>query len=416
RRLRRLAAAVRRDAPGAANLSRHRRAGRERRPREPVRRQGGPEPLAGQAPGGAGLGDEPGRPPARRRRGQVEGRPPSGDAVGRADARQAHASQAQGSEQLDRPRPPSREGEALSVEIVQEGALRGGAPDEADRGDEHLRQQADAPHLVAHLDDLPGNGRAHDRRPRRPQARARVHLRADGRPQARRVRADTDLPRSRRRSHGKGEALMAVAEQERDTVRAQARWVHSSARKARLVTDLIRGRSVPEARTILAFSNRAVAKDVEKVLRSAVANAESRPDLHWAGDDLVVAAAYADEGPTLKRWRARARGRVARIRKRTCHITIELVQGLATSTAPSVPAMAAPEPVEEPEAVEEPETVDEAEVEETETAEEPEAVEETEEPAAETETDEPEAEAETPETESPSAEAEAEASTKETDR
>jgi large subunit ribosomal protein L22 len=209
---------------------------------------------------------------------------------------------------------------------------------------------------------------------------------------------------------------MAVAEQERETVRAQARWVHSSARKARLVTDLIRGRSVPEARTILAFSNRAVAKDVEKVLRSAVANAESRPDLHWVGDDLVVAAAYADEGPTLKRWRARARGRVARIRKRTCHITIELAHGLATSTAPSVPAMAAPEPVEEPEAVEEPETVDEAEVEETETADEPDASEETEEPAAEMETDEPEAEAETPETESPSAEAEAEASTEETDR
>jgi len=193
---------------------------------------------------------------------------------------------------------------------------------------------------------------------------------------------------------------MAVAEQqERETVRAQARWVHSSARKARLVTDLIRGRSVPEARTILAFSNRAVAKDVEKVLRSAVANAESRPDLHWAGDELVVAAAYADEGPTLKRWRARARGRVARIRKRTCHITIELTQGVPAAGIPSVPAMAAPEPepVEEPEALEEPETVDEAEVEEPETAEEPEAAEETEEPAAETETDEPEAEAETPE-------------------
>jgi large subunit ribosomal protein L22 len=209
---------------------------------------------------------------------------------------------------------------------------------------------------------------------------------------------------------------MAVAEQqERETVRAQARFVHSSARKARLVTDLIRGRSVPEARTILAFSTRAVAKDVEKVLRSAVANAESRPDLHWAGDELVVAAAYADEGPTLKRWRARARGRVARIRKRTCHITLELAHGAPAAGIPSMPPMAAPEPIEEPEALEEPETVDEAEVEETETAEEPEAAEETEEPAAETETDEPEAEAETPE-ESPSAEAEAEASTEETDR
>ena len=190
---------------------------------------------------------------------------------------------------------------------------------------------------------------------------------------------------------------MAVAEREQ-TVRAQARWVHSSARKARLVTDLIRGRSVPEARTILAFSNRAVAKDVEKVLRSAVANAESRPGLHWQGDDLVVVAAYADEGPTLKRWRARARGRVARIRKRTCHITIELAQGVPVSTAPAVPAMAAPEPVEEPEVVEEPEAVEETAVEETEeVAEEPETVAETGEPEAEAETAEPEAEAETPE-------------------
>ncbi len=72
---------------------------------------------------------------------------------------------------------------------------------------------------------------------------------------------------------------MAAVETQQ-TVRAQAKRVGSSARKARLVTDLIRGRSVPEARTILAFSQRAVAKDVEKVLRSAVANAESRPDLH----------------------------------------------------------------------------------------------------------------------------------------
>jgi large subunit ribosomal protein L22 len=85
---------------------------------------------------------------------------------------------------------------------------------------------------------------------------------------------------------------------------------------------LIRGRTVPEARTILAFSERAVARDVEKVLRSAVANAEANHNLH--GDDLYVLTAYADEGPTLKRWRARARGRVARIRKRTCHITVQL--------------------------------------------------------------------------------------------
>ena len=105
-------------------------------------------------------------------------------------------------------------------------------------------------------------------------------------------------------------------------VRAQAKWVRTSARKARLVLDHIRGRSVPEARTILAFTPRASATDIEKVLRSAVANAEANHGLD--GDDLVVEAAYADEGPTLKRWKPRARGRVNRIRKRTCHVTVVL--------------------------------------------------------------------------------------------
>jgi len=99
-------------------------------------------------------------------------------------------------------------------------------------------------------------------------------------------------------------------------VRAEAKWVRTSARKARLVTEHIRGRTVPEARTVLAFTPRAAAREVEKVLRSAVANAEANHGL--VGDDLYVSAAYVDEGPTLKRWRARARGRVARIRTRGC--------------------------------------------------------------------------------------------------
>jgi ribosomal protein L22 len=109
---------------------------------------------------------------------------------------------------------------------------------------------------------------------------------------------------------------------DRQVVRAEARWVRTSARKARLVLDHIRGRSVPEARTILAFSPRAVATEIDKVLRSAVANAEANHGLD--GDELVVASAYADEGPTLKRWKPRARGRVNRIKKRTCHLTIVL--------------------------------------------------------------------------------------------
>ena len=106
------------------------------------------------------------------------------------------------------------------------------------------------------------------------------------------------------------------------TSRAEAKYVRLSARKARVVLDHIRGRTVPEARTILAFTPRAAAVDIEKVLRSAVANAEATKGLD--GDELVVLAAYADEGPTLKRWRARARGRVNQILKRTCHITVKV--------------------------------------------------------------------------------------------
>ena len=127
---------------------------------------------------------------------------------------------------------------------------------------------------------------------------------------------------------------MTSAEETRE-VRAEAKWVRSSPRKARLVVEHIRGRTVPEARTVLAFSERAVAREVEKVLRSAVANAEANHGL--VGDDLVVAAAYVDEGPTIKRWRARARGRVARIKKRTCHITVSLTRLEQVEIAPQPP-------------------------------------------------------------------------------
>jgi large subunit ribosomal protein L22 len=119
-------------------------------------------------------------------------------------------------------------------------------------------------------------------------------------------------------------------------VRAEAKWVRISPRKARLVAEHIRGRSVPEARTVLAFTQRAAAREIEKVLRSAVANAEANHGL--IGDDLVVSAAYIDEGPTIKRWRPRARGRVNRIQKRTCHITIKVVQGEALPVAATRPS------------------------------------------------------------------------------
>jgi large subunit ribosomal protein L22 len=116
--------------------------------------------------------------------------------------------------------------------------------------------------------------------------------------------------------------------------------VRMSARKARLVLDNVRGRTVPEARTVLAFTPRAAAREIDRVLSSAVANAESAHGLD--GDELVVVAAYADEGPTLKRWRARARGRVNRIRKRTCHITI-VVAGNPASGRPRPQKAAKPQ-------------------------------------------------------------------------
>jgi ribosomal protein L22 len=105
-------------------------------------------------------------------------------------------------------------------------------------------------------------------------------------------------------------------------VRAQAKYVRTSARKARLVCDHIRGKSVDEARAILAHTPRHVARDWTKLLESAVANAEHNHEL--VGDDLRIAFVSADEGPTLKRFRPRAMGRATPIRKRTSHLTIGL--------------------------------------------------------------------------------------------
>jgi ribosomal protein L22 len=105
-------------------------------------------------------------------------------------------------------------------------------------------------------------------------------------------------------------------------VRAQAKYVRSSARKARLVCDHIRGKSVEEARAILALTPRAIARDWSKLLESAVANAEHNHEL--VGEDLYVKAVHADEGPTIKRFRPRAMGRATPIRKRTSHLTILL--------------------------------------------------------------------------------------------
>jgi large subunit ribosomal protein L22 len=145
-----------------------------------------------------------------------------------------------------------------------------------------------------------------------------------------------------------------AAVETRSQVRAEARFVRTAPRKAQLVVDQIRGRSVPEARTILAFMTRDAANDVRKVLDSAAANAEANHGL--VADELYVVNAFVGAGPVLKRWRARARGRVGRVKKRTCHITI----ALALPGGEEIPApIERPAPVtltEEPEPI----VVDEA--------------------------------------------------------
>ncbi|MDA2944478.1 MAG: 50S ribosomal protein L22 [Actinomycetota bacterium] len=107
---------------------------------------------------------------------------------------------------------------------------------------------------------------------------------------------------------------------ERSGTKAVARHVRSSAYKARVVLDLIRGLDVRSADEVLMLTERGIARDIRKVLRSAVANAVNNEGQE--ADELYVVACFADEGPTMRRFRPRARGRATRIRKRTCHITV----------------------------------------------------------------------------------------------
>jgi len=156
----------------------------------------------------------------------------------------------------------------------------------------------------------------------KPKAEASADADADAEPAAK--------PRRTRRKAGDQPAEPAPARKRAprdygDTppmVRAHAKYVRTSARKARLVCDHIRGKSVEEARAILLHANRDVARDWSKLLESAVANAEHNHEL--IGDELRIHAVKADEGPTLKRFRPRAMGRATKIRKRTSHLSITL--------------------------------------------------------------------------------------------
>ena len=106
------------------------------------------------------------------------------------------------------------------------------------------------------------------------------------------------------------------------TTKAKLRFVHMAAQKARLVADQVRGKYVEEALDLLQFHSKNAAKVIKKVLNSAIANAEHNNGVDI--DELKITSIHVDEGPTMKRWRARARGRANKIMERTCHITVQV--------------------------------------------------------------------------------------------
>jgi large subunit ribosomal protein L22 len=206
------------------------------------------------------------------------------------------------------PEAEAAEDDAIEPTAEDEAAADAAAEEEDDDVlDEEPEAEADEEEPEAEVED------------EEPEAEADEELAAEEKPARRR--------RGRRRAAEPAEEPAPKPSPRREpgelvVVRAQAKYVRTSARKARLVCDHIRGKSVQDARAILAHTPRAVARDWSKLLESAVANAEHNHEL--LGDDLRIAAVTADEGPTLKRYRPRAMGRATRIRKRTSHLTIML--------------------------------------------------------------------------------------------
>jgi ribosomal protein L22 len=190
------------------------------------------------------------------------------------------------------------------VEAAAEDEVEAAAEDDVEAAAEDEDEAAAEDEDEAPADETPATRSRRLRRPRRgaDKAAAPADKPARPTPARRKAKRDPNLPLP--------------------VVRAQAKYVRSSARKARLVCDNIRGKSVEEARAILTLTPRAIARDWSKLLESAVANAEHNHEL--VGEDLYVKAVHADEGPTIKRFQPRAMGRATKIRKRTSHLTILL--------------------------------------------------------------------------------------------
>jgi ribosomal protein L22 len=217
----------------------------------------------------------------------------------------------------DKPKPRGRSTASTSKATQAKGESKAGAAKTGTRGrqkkDEASKEGARKP---AAKTAAPKSGAT---------AEAKGDARAKAEPKG--EAKDTQKPPARRRGAAKEESKEASRPRRREpptrpVVQAQAKYVRSSARKARLVMDHVRGKPVSDARALLRHSPRGIARDLERLLASAVANAENNHDL--VGDDLYVKEIYADEGPTLRRFRPRAQGRATRIRKRTSHLTVAL--------------------------------------------------------------------------------------------
>jgi ribosomal protein L22 len=188
------------------------------------------------------------------------------------------------------------------------------SPDETPREDESVEDEAPA---VEETPEAAETAEAAEEPKAEDEPKAEKKPKAEEKPKPKRTRKPSAQPEPAKPAARNGRKADPAV-----TVRAQAKYVRSSARKARLVSEHLPGKTVADARTVLALSPRSVAQDWSKVLESAIANAENNHEL--IGDELTVWRAYADEGPTLKRFQPRAMGRASRIRKRTSHLTILL--------------------------------------------------------------------------------------------
>jgi ribosomal protein L22 len=244
------------------------------------------------------------------------------EAVESASAADPASSEPEAAPSTDSPQGSSSEDDATASSASDEGPVAEEASDDAEADEELASADAEeAPAADASEDAEEAPAADASEEPEPEAAAAEEEPVAEEKPAkaaAKPKRADRAASTPRRQRERKEREPGAPA----PVVRAQAKYVRSSARKARLVCDHIRGKSVVEARAILAVTPRAIARDWSKLLESAVANAEHNHEL--VGEDLVVKAVHADEGPTIKRFRPRAMGRATRIRKRTSHLTILL--------------------------------------------------------------------------------------------